>query len=166
MNKAHIARVVMKADHVLFKTVQVITVLLLAGIVLTISASVFTRWIIFYPLNFADALAKYMLMWMAFLGMGLALRSGEHIAVDMLVTKLKGAARKFVQGCIHVLLSVFLLIIAYYGFQYAMDGRDSYDPFVFGISMMIPYLSVSVGAIYACIQINLRMIGQMLGGDL
>ncbi|MFS0723837.1 TRAP transporter small permease [Paenibacillus sp. 1P07SE] len=165
MEKAKLTRVVTRADQLLYKSVQAVTVLLLFGIVTLISASVITRWIIFYPLNFADALAKYMLMWLAFLGMGLALRSGEHIAVDMLIAKLKLSNNRFVTLSIHGLISVFLLAVAYYGFQYAWNGKDSYDPFVFGISMMVPYLSVSVGAFYALVQINLALIARRLGGD-
>lgn len=152
-----------KIDDILSLVVKVICVILLGAIVTTISVSVFTRFVIFYPLNFADALAKYLMMWMAFLGSGLAIKEGEHIVVDMFVNKLGGRAKKMLLIAINIVVSIFLMIVIYYGFLYALSGRDSHDPFVFGISMLIPYLSVPVGACYMLIQINLTTFIRMLG---
>ena len=172
MSGQNVTGILIKTDTFMARTAQTLCVSLLALIVITITASVFTRWVIFYPLNFADALAKYLLMWMAFLGMGLAIRSGDHIAMDMLMNKFQGRARTLVVLLINVLVSAFLLVIAYYGFQNANNGRDMHDPFVFGVSMMVPYLSVPVGAVYALIQINVTTAIHLLddgknegGGD-
>lgn len=142
-------------DIVLSSTVRIICVALLGGVVLTISASVFSRFVIFNPLNFADALAKYLMQWMAFLGVGLAIRSGEHVLVDILAAKFTTRAAKVLLVCINILVSVLLATIAYYGTLNALSGVNSRDPFVFGISMAIPYASVAVGAIYALIQSNI-----------
>lgn len=155
MTKQQVVGVLRSVDATLAKTMQVLTVALLGIIVLTISTSVITRWVIFYPLNFADALSKYLLMWLAFIGVGLALRTGEHIAVDMIRSKFKGNSEKWLLVILNIFISVFLLIVIVYGIQFAWDGRTSKDPFVFNISMMIPYLSVPVGALYALIQVNL-----------
>ncbi len=154
-----------RIDQALSKTVQNICIALLVAIVATVSIAVFTRFVIFYPLNFSDALAKYMMMWMAFLGSGLAIRAGEHIAVDMFVSKIKGSSKKKLLIIMNILVSIFLIAVTYYGFQNAWNGKDSHDPFVFGISMMIPYLSVPVGALYALIQMNLTTLIRLYTED-
>lgn len=147
--------VIRKIDKWLATTVQVTCVLLLAGIVMTISASVFSRFVIFNPLNFADALAKYMMQWMAFLGVGLALRSGEHVLVDILATNFSTRQAKVLLVVLNILVSVLFATVAYYGALNALSGLSSRDPFVFGMSMAIPYSSVAVGAAYALIQSNI-----------
>ncbi|MGY4691415.1 TRAP transporter small permease [Salibacterium sp. K-3] len=156
-NQAMVARLE-KADRVLALAVKVVCVTLLGAIVLSISASIFTRFVVFSPLNFANGLSKYLMMWMAFLGAGLAIRDGEHIVVDMLLRKLNGGNRTRLLLFINTLVSVFLLIIVYYGFLYALSGIDSNNPFVFGINMMIPYLSVPVGALYMLVQLNITTV--------
>ncbi|WP_164667685.1 TRAP transporter small permease [Virgibacillus doumboii] len=155
----------MKIDKILSKTVEIICVLLLIATVTTISVSIFTRFVIFYPLNFADALGKYMMMWMAFLGSGLAIKAGEHIAVDMFMDKLNAKNRKILLVIIDVLISIFLIFLIYYGWIFALSGKGSHDPFVFGISMMIPYLSVPVGFAYILVQLNITTILRVLKED-
>ena len=57
-----------------------------------------------------------------------------------------------------VLVSIFLIVISYYGYFFSWMMRDcSTDPLVFGISMMIPYLSVPVGATYSLLQLWLTV---------
>lgn len=165
MSRQQTAGVLRKVDAALARTIQGLTVVLLGIIILTVTTAVITRWIIFYPLNFADPLSKYLLMWIAFLGTGLVFRTGEHIAVDMLKNKFKGRSEKVLLVVLNVLTSVFLAVVIYFGFQFAWNGRTSHDPFVFGISMMIPYLSVPVGALYALIQVNLTTIIHLLDGE-
>ena len=143
--------------------VEVLCVVLLAAIVATVSISVFTRFVVFYPLNFADALAKYLLMWVVFLGVGLALREGEHIAVDILVSRLRGTPRTALTVTVSVFISLFFGVVAYFGFHNAWQGRELHDPLVFGVSMMVPYLAVPVGACYAIVQLNLAVWIDILG---
>ncbi|WP_126979605.1 TRAP transporter small permease [Frigidibacter oleivorans] len=142
-------------DLHLSSAVRSICVALLGAIVLTISASVFSRFIIFNPLNFADALAKYLMQWMVFLGVGLAIRSGEHVLVDIVAVKLSRRSARVLLVLNNALVSVLLAVVAYYGTLNALSATGSRDPFVFGISMAIPYASVAVGAAYALVQSNI-----------
>ncbi|MFD2044522.1 TRAP transporter small permease [Ornithinibacillus salinisoli] len=151
-----------RVDQVIAKAVEIVCVILLAAIVIVTSMSVFSRFVIFNPLNFADALSKYLMMWMVFLGSGIAVRAGEHIVVDMFTDKIKGKSKKMLLIVIDILISVFLIIIIYYGFINAWSGKDSHDPFVFGVSMMIPYLSVPVGFSYILFQLNLTTVLSIL----
>lgn len=140
-----------KLDKKLARIVEVTCVVLLAVIVTTICISVFTRFVIFYPLNFADAMAKYLMQWMAFLGVGLAIRSGEHVLVDMFPNSLNARHRLNLYVFTNILLMGLFATIVFYGSIYAMSGWNSQDIFVFGVSMAVPYFSVPVGGAYALI---------------
>lgn len=137
------------ADRTIAKVVEVTCVALMITIVLTICASVFARFVIFYPLNFADALAKYLMQWMAFLGVGLAIRSGEHVLVDALTTQLPNRLRLNLFVFANILMLGLFAAIVWYGVSYAISGWTSRDVFVFGVTMSLPYASVPVGATYA-----------------
>ncbi|MFT6092112.1 MAG: TRAP-type C4-dicarboxylate transport system permease small subunit [Glaciecola sp.] len=140
-----------KLDQRLARFVEIICVSLLAVIVSTICISVFTRFVIFYPLNFADALAKYLMQWMAFLGVGLAIRTGEHVLVDMFTTSLSARWRLNLYVFTNILMMGLFAAIIYFGSIYALSGWNSQDIFVFGVSMAVPYFSVPVGGGYALI---------------
>lgn len=155
--KSGLLRTLRRADKSLSKSVEIVCISILVIIVLTVSVSVFTRFVIFYPLNFADALAKYLMIWLAFLGSGLAIREGEHIAVNLLESNLEGKAKRGLLAFINVSISIFLIVVIYYGYLNAWSARNSSDPFVFGVSMMVPYLAVPVGAFYSLIQVNLSI---------
>ena len=140
-------------DPVLARWLEAACVCLLGLMVLTTSASIVTRFVVFHPLNFADPLAKYLMMWCAFLGVGLALRKGEHIAVEMLKDRLKDRPARVLEQVVNASVFVFLGAVVFYGFGYAWNGHASHDPFVFGVSMAVPYLSVPVGAGLAMLQL-------------
>lgn len=147
-------------DRALARWVERICVALLGLMVLTTTASITTRFVVFHPLNFADPLAKYLMMWCAFLGVGLALRKGDHIAVDLLRNRLRGTPLTVLENVLGGLILVFLGTVAFYGFGYAASGLDSRDPFVFGVSMAVPYASVPVGATTAALQLALSRMAR------
>lgn len=156
--KSDFGLILKRIDSILGKTVQILSVVILAIIIITISVSITTRFVFFNPLNFADALAKYLMIWMCFLGSGLAIRSGEHIIVDLFSNSLSEKASKRLMVFINVIVSVFLILVIYQGMSFALSGLGSHDPFVFGISMIIPYLSVPVGFAYMLVQLNITTI--------
>ena len=140
-----------RLDRNLARAVEITCVGLLGIIVTTICIAVFTRFVVFYPLNFADAMAKYLMQWMAFLGVGLAIRSGEHVLVDMFTNSLNPKHRLNLYIFTNLLLMGLFASIVYFGSIYAISGWKSQDVFVFGVSMAVPYFSVPVGGAYALI---------------
>ncbi|QFT01649.1 Sialic acid TRAP transporter permease protein SiaT (plasmid) [Labrenzia sp. THAF191b] len=139
-------------DSCLAFSVTALCVAFLAVIVITISASVFSRFVIFTPLNFADTMSKYLMQWMAFLGVGLAIREGEHVLVDIIHHVMPSRWYRWIVISMAILLSILFATVCYNGLINAWSARNSSNPFVFGISMMIPYLSVPAGALYALVQ--------------
>ena len=142
----------LRIQRVIYVFFRAVCVALLALIVISISAAVLARFVIFTPLNFADPLSKYLMQWMAFLGLGMAMCRAEHVVVsafsDLLPPRIRRGLALFICG----LVAALFLVILIYGWQYAMSGRNSSDPFVFGVPMIVPYLSVSAGALYALVQ--------------
>lgn len=155
MSKAFIVKRLKVIDNIIGSIVKVLCILLLIIIVCTIAISITTRFVFFNPLNFADALAKYLMIWMCFLGSGLAIRSNEHIIVDIFSSKLKNKGKKRLLIFSYIIVSFFFIMVIYNGFRFALSGVSSHDPFVFGISMVIPYLSVPIGFLYMFIQLNI-----------
>lgn len=152
MTRPQIHAKLLRIQDTLYVVVRAICVALLGLIVITITAAVFARFIIFTPLNFSDPLSKYLMQWLVFLGVGLAMCKGEHVLVSAFSDRLSIKARRVLAVIISLSVAVLFVVIMVYGWQYAMSGRTSSDPFVFGLPMIVPYLSVPVGAAYAVVQ--------------
>ena len=125
----------------------------LIAIIISTSLSVFLRYVFFLPLNFSDSLSVLLLTWMVFVGSGLAIASGEHVFVDYFLSRFPASLRHYMTILSAVLISIFLMVISYYGYFFSWMMRDSTDPLVFNMSMMVPYLSVPVGATYSLLQL-------------
>ena len=129
--------------------------LLLGAIVLVTTASVFFRYILSTPLNFSDQLSAYALAWICFVGSGVVLAHGEHVAVDFFERRMTVWLQKAAYLFYIICFSLFLIAMIYYGSIYAWGVRGSIDPLLLNMSMMIPYLSVPVGCAYMLLQLKL-----------
>lgn len=165
MNAKRFLGLVLQFDKKFSALIKAICIILLVAIIVIITVSVFTRFVMFNPLNFTDSLATYLMIWLSFLGMGLAFRESEHISVDMLINKLNEKNKRIILIVSDILVSAFLIVVIFNGFIFAVNGSNSYDHILFGMSLTIPYLSVSVGALYALIQLNIVTLINVLEVD-
>ena len=61
---------------------------------LVIFAQVIFRYILKSPLAWSEELARYLFVWVSFIGSVVAARRNQHIGVEMLVNKLPAGFRK------------------------------------------------------------------------
>ncbi|MCC3145779.1 TRAP transporter small permease [Halanaerobium sp. Z-7514] len=135
-------------------------------LVIVIFAAVMSRYVFFTPLNFANMLSKYLVMWLTFLGASIAIREGEHIAVNFFVNFLSNKKKKLILIVSNLIVSLFCITIIYYGILFSINGITSTDPLLFGMRMIYPYLSVPVGFSFILIQYNLFTIIQLFSNEI
>lgn len=139
-------------ERVLTRLTGYCVVLLVLGMVVCIWVSVFTRYVTENPVSWGEQVAKYFMIWAAFLGASLGVREGAHIAVtlvvDLLPQRLKSFSRSVV-GCINI---AFLGVCIYYGVIFAYKVKDHTDPLVGGMSMSWPYAAIPVGCALMVLQ--------------
>ena len=84
-------------------------VALMALMVLNVTWQVTSRYVFQDPSSFTDELSRYMLIWVGMLGAAYVAGKNEHLAVDILLTKLQGKAQQKLKILIHVCVLVFAL---------------------------------------------------------
>lgn len=146
--KQMIIKVADAADRV----AKVAVVLLLATLVGIITWEVICRYVLKIPMVWAEQLASYTMVWLAFVSAAIAFRQGAHIGMTMLSSRFTGWSKKLVTFLCHLLILFFLVFLAWWGFIHTADVRSQSSPVVFNISMMWPYLAVPSGAILMIIQ--------------
>jgi len=88
-----------------------------AGVVLLMMAvvayAVVNRYILGTPITWTDELSGYLVVALVMLGAADTLRRGEHIAVDLITTRLKPRGRRLAAIWGHVMVLVFAAALLY-----------------------------------------------------
>jgi TRAP-type C4-dicarboxylate transport system permease small subunit len=114
--------------------------------------NVVCRYILNFSIIWAEEVSQYLMVWVAFLAAGLALREGRHVAIEMLQDRLPSRARRMMRHLVAVLLILFMGILIVLGFQFAHFAWDQETP-VLNIPLGIVYLAVPIGALLLMIHL-------------
>ncbi len=134
-----------RAEALLVRLNQALIVGLMATMALFVFANVVSRYVFNYSLVWVEELTQYQMIWITWLGAGLALREGRHVAVDLLQDALPARLRRIVRWGIVATMLAFLLALAWYGVQIVAFSWDQETPML-GLRTGIPYLGIPIGA--------------------
>ena len=111
---------------------------------------VFVNVVARYAFNFsiiwAEEVSQYLMIWIAYLGAGLALREGRHVALEMLHDRLPLALGRKVRMVVGGLVLAFLGAVTVLGFQFVVFVWNQETP-VLNISLGIPSLAIPIGTL-------------------
>jgi TRAP-type transport system small permease protein len=108
--------------------------------------NVITRYVFNFSIIWAEEVSQYLMIWIAYLGAGLALREGRHVALDMLHDRLPAALGRKLKMAVGGLVLAFLGAVTVLGFQFAVFVWNQETP-VLNISLGIPTLAIPIGAL-------------------
>jgi len=117
---------------------------LLAFLVATTLLQVLSRYVLSKPFDWTEETARYLFVWVAMLGAGMAAKDRAHFFVDLLLERMPPRLAKYVTGFIGVIASAFLLVISWAALELALSNGVQDSP-VLTIPMSIPYLAIPVG---------------------
>ena len=133
------------AERILLAGNRGLIIAMMAAMVALVFVNVVSRYIFNYSIIWAEELSQYLMVWITFLGAGLAMREGRHVAVEMLQDALPRplarAARLFVIAAILAFLATLVVL----GAMFANFAWEQETP-VMNIPTGIPYLAVPIGA--------------------
>lgn len=113
------------------------------------------RYLTNASLSWADEVARYAMIWLTFLGAGMGLRSGVHVAITTLEDALPAAARRALHWIVLGGLLVFFAFMIWIGMDYI--GRTGFQK---SPAMRFPmrhvYIAMPVG--FALLAIHLLLI--------
>ena len=123
---------------------------LFAVIIVCVSLQVFFRYVLNDPLTWSEELARFSFMWMVFLGLGLAERDDQHIAVDFFVSKMPSGAQKAVRLAVEVFCIVVLAVACYHSFG-VIQVQAAMRSVALNISMAYFAVVVPIGFAILCL---------------
>jgi TRAP-type C4-dicarboxylate transport system permease small subunit len=124
---------------------QWIVIALMAVMATRVFANVVSRYVFNHSIIWVEELTQYQMIWIAYLGAGLALREGRHVAVDVLQDLLQTRTRRAARTLIWLAMAGFPAALAVLGFQIVAFTWNPETP-VMSIPAGVPYLAVPIGA--------------------
>jgi TRAP-type C4-dicarboxylate transport system permease small subunit len=129
---------------------------LMAAMTVDVLLGVFFRYIIGDALTWTEEVGRYLLIWMGYLAAGLALREGNHVAVDVISIVLSGRTKQVVTIVARVLSLSFLLTVV--GLGLMLLPRLKSRSAALAISMFWPYLAVPIGCLLTAFEMVALLI--------
>lgn len=126
---------------------------LMAAMAVLVFANVVSRYLLNTSIIWVEELTRYMMVWVGFLGAGLVLRLGAHIAIDTLQDLLPARAAQILRAAIVVLLALTFTAMTWLGVRYAAFAWDQETP----------VMNWSTGAVYLAIPIGSALLLAHLG---
>jgi TRAP-type C4-dicarboxylate transport system permease small subunit len=121
--------------------------MLMAGMVVIVSAQVWYRFILNDPLSWSEEASRYLFVWISFMGAAAGVRYQVHLGIDLMEKILPAGSYRIAVIIVNLIIQVFLLIIIYWGFKILGIIQFQESPSMH-ISMRYPYMAVPVGSIF------------------
>jgi len=127
--------------------------------VLVIVAQVVARNLFSYPLTWSEELARYLTIWVAFTGGGLAVANDEHVFVDVVVRWLPERWHGAVMVFADLATALFLVLTTVYSIQMFAFPTIwyQYSPAI-RLPMVYLYASLPVGSVIMLVLLLARFI--------
>jgi TRAP-type C4-dicarboxylate transport system permease small subunit len=101
---------------------------LMAVMTVLVVGNVFSRYVLNYSIVWVEEITRYMMIWVGFIGSGLVLRYGAHIAVDAFQDLMPPKMARATRGAIVVLLALTFAYLTWQGSRYVGFAWDQETP--------------------------------------
>ncbi|MEN9417369.1 MAG: putative small permease component [Pseudomonadota bacterium] len=133
-----------KLESVLVRANQALIIGLMAVMAVLVFVNVVSRYLFNQSIIWVEELTQYQMIWITYLGAGLALREGRHVAVDTLQDLLPETPRRILRTLVAAAIALFMLVVTVLGVQIALFTWNQETP-VMNVPAGLPYLGVPIG---------------------
>nr|WP_072514111.1 TRAP transporter small permease [Ndongobacter massiliensis] len=135
-----------KAFRWLDKLEEGILILMMAIMTIAIVTQVVSRVVFHNSLAWTEEIARYILVWVTFVGASLGVRKGAHIGVEAFTGKLPARTQKTVQRVMYLICTFFCLVTSLSSIRILLlQAKTGQVSAAVQIPMWLPYLGVTVG---------------------
>ena len=131
-----------KSLHIIVEVLIVITVALM---ILDVVAGVFARYVLNNAIPWVEEASRYMMIWMAYLAMGIVVLGEENISVSFMVNWFPPGIRRVIKVLGMIVIGFFLAVLFRESVKYMKILRIQTSP-ALGLPMVYAYMAVTVGS--------------------
>jgi len=141
---------------------RALLIVLLAAMVVVTFVNVVMRYAGESSFLWGEEVGRHLMIWLAFVGSGLALRNGAHIGVDSLERSLPPRSARMVRAAIALILLVLFVALMIEGIDYAWRTRFQASA-ALQISMAWVYAGMPIGCMLMLVHLGLIAQRYVLG---
>jgi TRAP-type C4-dicarboxylate transport system permease small subunit len=93
-----------------------------------VAVQVFCRYVLNHSLFWSEELARFLLVWLTFLGASIAYYRGVHPGIDVIYTRMPNAIRKVAAITVHLLSMILFVIMIIFGIKFSYFIRHQISP--------------------------------------
>ena len=109
---------------------------------------VIMRFVLEIPAEWTEVLIRFSLVWMVFMGIPYAFRVGAMVSVDVLARLVSPLGKRILSFFTCVAALTLVLVIIWWGWDYATRGRMQSVIGLEGVTMFWAYLALPVGGLF------------------
>jgi len=146
--RARLRGLVLRLDHIGTTIAAIIACLSLAVALFAGLWQVVARFATETPSVWSEALVRTALIWMAFIGLAVAIRAGALVSIDIAHRLSRGALRATLEGM--TLASILSMLGVMFWFGWSMAERVKFQEMAgLEVSMAWGYAAIPLGAVFA-----------------
>lgn len=118
-----------------------------------------SRYLFSKPLLFTEEFSRFCYVWIAFLGMAIAHKRGDHIKIDLFVGLFPPGVRRVLTALVDIISLAMLAYLAYWGVEYMLFNEYSVAASV-DFPLYYVYAALPVSCALAVVNIAGRLFGK------
>ncbi|MEM7774673.1 MAG: TRAP transporter small permease [Pseudomonadota bacterium] len=159
--------VLSRLNRVNLELCRVASILLCGAIVGIVAAGVFFRYVLNDSLSWAEELSKFCMLWLVFVGSPIALRAGNHIAIEILPGALPERMAAILRTMVMAIVITFLFILIWKSWGFAANGWNQTAIAIGDVSMFWIFVAIPVGSasmLLVAVQLFFEHLTRVFGG--
>lgn len=125
---------------------------------------VFQRYVMNASLSWSEEAARYLMIWVSFLGASIALRRGQHISMELLRARLRPVLRRGAVVLSEGLMLTFWAVIVGFGLRYALENLNQ-QATALPIAYGYVYFGIPLGAGLMALQTAENLLRALAGAE-
>ncbi|WP_274424173.1 TRAP transporter small permease [Chelativorans sp. YIM 93263] len=136
-------------------------ILILSAMSILVFANVSLRYLTNFSITWSEEVARYLMIWMTFVGAGLVLRFGGHVAITNGQDVMPTSVQRILRAAIAILLFAFFAVMLWMGHDYMGRTQAQLTPAT-RISFSYVYAAMPIGFILLIIHLLLILKSYVL----
>lgn len=130
----------------------------MAIMTILVFVQVVMRYVFSNSLSWSEELARFIFLWLSWIGASYAVKERSHFRVEMFADLLKGLPRRSFEYFVLIVWFVFSFVLTWLGTKLVLFLYDTgQTSAAMDIPMTIPYASVPVGCALMCVRLLVEM---------
>jgi len=153
-----------RIERILVACNRWLLILLLVAMACIVFANVVLRYTTGDSIVWAEEVARHLMIWVTFLGAGLVLRFGGHVAIDNLHQAVSTRAARWLRTVVAVGIGIFCLVMIYFSILYVWATRFQTTAAT-DIPISFIYLAMPVGFLLMFVHLLFIVRGYIADGS-